>query len=37
MGIDEDKLIGGLRNNINTLSFDNPRSAIVKRGKVNLS
>ena len=23
--------------NVNTLSFDNPRSAIVKRGKVNLS
>lgn len=33
--LDEDKL--GLKGSINTLSFDNPRSTIVKRGKVNLS
>lgn len=35
--IDEDKIITGQRNNTNTLSFDNPRTTIVKRGKVNLS
>lgn len=33
--IDDDK--SGLRSNVNTMSFDNPRNAIVKRGKVNLS
>lgn len=37
MQLDEEKLSSGLKGSINTLSFDNQRSAVVKRGKVNLS